>query len=121
MANAVEKAAARPEAAQVNFVTAPVPVVAAKSQGLSIRGLAGPYAIMAQNFAPGTSAADIESAMTPVGGEMVSCTILKTTPMVVAEMVFTSREGGEKVIETFNNQTVRIAHLQIALLEYPCC
>jgi hypothetical protein len=74
---------------------------------MSIRGLAGPFAVMAQNFAPGTTAADIESAMTPVGGEMHSCVILKTSPFLVAEMVFASREGGEKVIETFNNQTVR--------------
>lgn len=74
--------------------------------GLSIRGLAGPYAVMAQNFAPGTTAADIESAMTPVGGEMLSCVILKTSPIIIAEMVFTSKEGADDVISTFNNQTV---------------
>ncbi|UKZ69047.1 uncharacterized protein TrAtP1_010059 [Trichoderma atroviride] len=60
---------------------------------------------MAQNFAPGTTAADIESAMTPVGGEMVSCEIVKTQPFIIVEMAFASREGGEKVIETFNNKT----------------
>lgn len=61
---------------------------------------------MAQNFAPGTTEADIESAMTPVGGEMLSCTILKTAPLMVVEMVFASREGAERVIEKFDNQTV---------------
>jgi hypothetical protein len=63
---------------------------------------------MGQNFAPGTTAADIESAMTPVGGEMVSCKIVKTKPFLMAEMVFVSREGGDRVIETFNNKTVRV-------------
>ncbi|KAM0470834.1 hypothetical protein ACHAPX_009708 [Trichoderma viride] len=76
-----------------------------RDAGMTIRGLAGPFAIMAQNFAPGTTAADIESAMTPVGGEMVSCEIVKTQPFIVVEMAFASREGGEKIIETFNNKT----------------
>ncbi|KAM0274431.1 hypothetical protein ACHAQH_007839 [Verticillium albo-atrum] len=78
---------------------------APRGPGLSIRGLAGPYAVMAQNFAPGTTAADIESAMTPVGGEMVSCNIIKTQPIMIVEMVFSSKEGGEAVISTFNDQT----------------
>ena len=77
------------------------------AKGLSIRGLAGPFSVMAQNFAPGTTAADIESAMTPVGGEMVSCEVIKTSPMILVEMVFVSKEGGEAVIEMFNNKTVR--------------
>lgn len=75
--------------------------------GMTIRGLAGPFAVMGQNFAPGTTAADVESAMTPVGGEMVSCEVVKTQPFMIVEMVFASREGGERVIETFNNKTVR--------------
>jgi hypothetical protein len=74
--------------------------------GMTIRGLAGPFAVMAQNFAPGTTAADVESAMTPVGGEMLSCEVVKTHPFMIVEMVFASREGGERVIETFNNKTV---------------
>ncbi|KAF9777177.1 hypothetical protein IL306_004541 [Fusarium sp. DS 682] len=73
--------------------------------GMTIRGLAGPFTVMAQNFAPGTTAADIESAMTPVGGEMVSCRIVKSKPFLLFEMAFASREGGERVIETFNNKT----------------
>lgn len=73
---------------------------------MSIRGLAGLYAVMGQNFAPGTTAADIESAMTPVGGEMFSCKIVKTTPFLLAEMVFSSKEGGERVIEMFHNKIV---------------
>ena len=79
---------------------------AATKPGITIKGLAGPYAVMAQNFAPGTTAADIESAMTPVGGEMHKCVVVKTSPLMLVEMVFASREGGERVIETFNNQPV---------------
>lgn len=86
------------KASQINIVRA--------APSLTIKGLAGPFAIMGQNFAPGTSAADVESAMTPIGGEMVSCKLIKSQPFVLMEMVFASREGGERVIETFNNQTV---------------
>ncbi|KAI9904531.1 hypothetical protein N3K66_001060 [Trichothecium roseum] len=75
------------------------------AKGLSIKGLAGPFAVMAQNFAPGTTAADVESAMTPIGGEMESCRMIKTKPLVIVEMIFVSREGGERVIETFNDKT----------------
>ncbi|KAH6604019.1 hypothetical protein Trco_007465 [Trichoderma cornu-damae] len=88
---------------QVNVAKAGKPPK--RDTGMTIRGLAGPFAIMGQNFAPGTTAADVESAMTPVGGEMVSCEIVKTQPFMIVEMVFASREGGERVIETFNNKT----------------
>ncbi|KAG5914090.1 hypothetical protein E4U53_004713 [Claviceps sorghi] len=91
------------DADQINVVT-PSAASDAASMGMTIRGLAGLYAVMGQNFAPGTTAADIESAMTPVGGEMASCRIIKTSPFLLAEMVFSSREGGERVIETFNNK-----------------
>ncbi|MCJ1243278.1 hypothetical protein MMC30_000475 [Trapelia coarctata] len=72
--------------------------------GMTIRGLAGPYVVIASNFAPGTTGADIESAMIPIGGEMLSCKILTASPTVIAEMVFTEKVGAENVISTFNNQ-----------------
>ncbi|KAL2155838.1 hypothetical protein VTH82DRAFT_580 [Thermothelomyces myriococcoides] len=74
------------------------------NKGITIRGLAGPFVVMAQNFAPGTTAADIESAMTPVGGIITSCRIVKQHPIVIAEIVFESKEGADNVIATFNNQ-----------------
>ncbi|KAG6040445.1 hypothetical protein E4U41_000485 [Claviceps citrina] len=94
------------DAGQVNVVPGAGRAAGAGAgdMGMTIRGLAGLYAVMGQNFAPGTTAADIESAMTPVGGDMVSCRIIKTSPFLIAEMVFSSREGGERVIETFNNK-----------------
>ncbi|KAM3499612.1 hypothetical protein MY10362_007145 [Beauveria mimosiformis] len=76
-----------------------------QQHGISIRGIAGPYAIMGQNFAPGTTPADVESAMTPIGGEMIRCDVVKTQPFLMMEMVFASREGAERVIDTFNDKT----------------
>lgn len=79
-----------------------------QSKGFTIRGLAGPFAVMAQNFAPGTTAADIENAMTPVGGLILSCRIMKHNPIVIAEIVFEHKDGADKVIETFDKQTVSL-------------
>ncbi|KXH31038.1 hypothetical protein CSIM01_07923 [Colletotrichum simmondsii] len=104
VAAAMERSGAMADV-QMTSVANVVPTGPAIKQGLSIRGLAGPFAVMAQNFAPGTTAADIESAMTPVGGEMLDCRIIKTTPLILAEMVFATKEGGDAVISTFNNQT----------------
>ncbi|RDA87485.1 hypothetical protein CP532_1647 [Ophiocordyceps camponoti-leonardi (nom. inval.)] len=75
------------------------------NKDISIRGLAGPSCVIAQNFAPGTTAADIESAMKPIGGEMISCSIIKASPPLTAEMMFRSREGAERVVETFHDKT----------------
>ncbi|RAL63590.1 hypothetical protein DID88_003634 [Monilinia fructigena] len=71
---------------------------------LSIKGLAGPYIVMAENFARGTSAQDIESAMSSVGGVPLSCRLISTHPKVVAEIIFDSKDGADNVIDTFNNQ-----------------
>ncbi len=95
--------AAQAARGQVNVRGAGAP----PQQGISIRGLAGPFAVLGQNFAPGTTPADVESAMTPIGGEMVRCAVVKTQPFLMMEMVFASREGAERVIETFNDKTVR--------------
>lgn len=86
------------------------------NKGMTIRGLAGPFVVMAQNFAPGTTAADIESAVTPVGGLVQSCRLLKTEPIVIAEIVFESKEGADNVIATFNNQTVSVFQFCFFLL-----
>ena len=87
--------------------------------GMSIRGIAGPYVVVGSNFAPGTTSADIESAMIPLGGEMQSCKIVTSSPTVIAEMVFTEKAGAENVIATFNNQKVsRILDLQLS--KYAC-
>jgi len=74
---------------------------------ISIRGTAGPYVVVGSNFAPGTTAADIESAMIPSCGEMQSCRILTSSPTVIAEMVFSEKNNAESVISTFNNKKVQ--------------
>ncbi|KAK7742108.1 hypothetical protein SLS53_004694 [Cytospora paraplurivora] len=89
---------------QQGAVPAPSAPVA---NGMTIRGLAGPYVLLAQNFAPGTTAADIESAMTLVGGLILKCRILKTHPITIAEIEFETKEGADRVIESFNNQLDR--------------
>ena len=80
---------------------------------ISIRGAAGPYVVIGSNFAPGTTAADIESAMIPSGGEMQSCRIITASPTVMAEMVFSEKHNAEAVIETFNNKKVPILHVTL--------
>ncbi|KAL8701163.1 MAG: hypothetical protein Q9201_005053 [Fulgogasparrea decipioides] len=80
---------------------------------ITIRGLAGPVTVIGSNFAQGTSAADIESAMFPVGGEMQDCRIVAKSPTVVAEMVFSEKAKADNVIATFNNKRAdgRLLHL----------
>ena len=74
---------------------------------LSIKGAAsGPYIVVAQNFAPGTTAADIESVMLSVGGQMTSCKLAASNPTVIAEMAFVEKSGADKVIDTFNGKKV---------------
>ena len=73
---------------------------------MNIRGAAGPYIVHAENFAPGTTAADIESVMQNVGGTMIYCKLVAAAPTVIAEMNFVDRSGAEKVIDMFHNKKV---------------
>jgi hypothetical protein len=79
------------------------------TDGITIRGVAGPATVVAQNLAPGTTAQDLEAVMGPVGGEMIACNLLTSNPTVIYELVFAEREGAENVIATFNNQMVKAA------------
>jgi hypothetical protein len=102
--NAIQGSASSPALHnQFNIVSPPKPAPA-----MSIRGLAGPYTVIAKNFAPGTTAADIESATTPIGGVAISCRILSELPSVMAELIFETKEGADNVVQTFNNQNVSI-------------
>ncbi|KAK7711333.1 hypothetical protein SLS64_005356 [Diaporthe eres] len=80
---------------QVAARPAPQPL----NTGITIRGLAGPFVVIAQNLAPGTTAGDLESAMMPVGGLVSKCRIIKTHPIVIAEIEFQTKEGADRVIE----------------------
>lgn len=77
-------------------------------QELFIKGAAsGPYTVVAQNFAPGTTAQDIEAVMLKVGGDMTACKLVSSAPTVIAEMTFVDKSGGQDVIDTFNGKQVR--------------
>jgi hypothetical protein len=81
-------------------------IVGSAKPGMSIRGLAGPYIVIAKNLAPGTTAADIESAMMPVGGTILACRLIAERPKVIAELTFETKEGADNIVDTFNNQNV---------------
>lgn len=91
---------------QVNVSTPPIP----RGPGLSIKGAAGPFVVEASNFAPGTTAADIESALQTITTESngpietSSCRIVSSNPNIVAEMVFVEKAMADAVIKTFNGQ-----------------
>lgn len=78
--------------------------------GFNIRGVAtgGPYTVIASNFAPGTTAADIEAVMSPHGGETLGCRLISAAPTVMVELQFASKDGAENVIAMFNNQKVGV-------------
>lgn len=87
---------------------APKPARSNESTGFNIRGVAngGPYTVVASNFAPGTTAADIEAVMAPHAGETLGCRILSPGPTVMVELQVVTKEGADNVIATFNNQKV---------------
>lgn len=74
---------------------------------ISIRGAAaGAYPVIAQNFAPGTTAADIEMVMENIDADITSCILLASTPTVIAQMTFATKAGADKVVATYNNKRV---------------
>ncbi|KAI9049193.1 hypothetical protein LZ554_007040 [Drepanopeziza brunnea f. sp. 'monogermtubi'] len=83
------------------------------ASSISIRGLAGPALVVIKNLATGTTAADIESAMVPVGGSVLSSRITSERPKVVAELVFETKEGADNVVDTFNNQNADGNRLEV--------
>lgn len=75
---------------------------------ISIKGVAaaGPFMVVVKNLVQGTTVADVESAMTPVGGVVLSCRLIAERPKVIAELAFETKEGADNVVDTFNNQNV---------------
>ena len=69
--------------------------------------------VIAENFAPGTTAADIESAMAPIGGPVLKCSVTTSASTVIAELVFESRDGADRVIEQFHDQIVSYVLLKM--------
>ncbi|KAL2834253.1 hypothetical protein BDW59DRAFT_45430 [Aspergillus cavernicola] len=75
------------------------------SGGISIKGAgSGPFVVVGKNFAPGTTAADIQSALEPVSGQIISCWVTSQQPTVTAEITFAEKPAAEKAIANFHNQ-----------------
>ncbi|EKV09406.1 S-adenosyl-L-methionine-dependent methyltransferase [Penicillium digitatum] len=71
---------------------------------MAIKGASGPFFVVGRNFAPGTTAADIQSALEPVTGPMLSCQIVASQPSVVAEFAYAEKTAAELVVANFHNQ-----------------
>jgi hypothetical protein len=90
-----------------------------RGNGFTIKGSSsGPSVVLASNFAPGTSAADIQSALEAVAGEIVSCRVTSHHPVVTAEIACAERWGAENVVANFNNQKVGVGRCPY-LFPYP--
>ncbi|GKZ40460.1 hypothetical protein AbraIFM66951_000224 [Aspergillus brasiliensis] len=73
--------------------------------GLTIKGVgSGPFVVVGSNFAPGTTAADIQSALEPVSGRILRCWVISQHPVVTAEITFAERQAAEGAIANFHNQ-----------------
>lgn len=66
--------------------------------------------MVGSNFAPGTTAADIQSAIEPIVGQTLSCLVTSSLPTVSAEIVFAERWAAETTIANFHNQKVPRPH-----------
>ncbi|KAF2398532.1 hypothetical protein EJ06DRAFT_583779 [Trichodelitschia bisporula] len=76
-----------------------------QGSGITVRGMGGMFTVIAQNFAPGTTAQDIETVLVPPESAhlLVRCQLLSESPTVIAELVFSSKETADTVISSFNN------------------
>lgn len=80
---------------------------------------ASTFSVIAQNFAPGTTAADIESVLAPEPGDagLIRCRLIASNPTVIAELVFSKKDTADAIITTFNNKKVGL----IAVLPMNFC
>jgi len=75
--------------------------------GISIKGAGSEsFVVVGKNFAPGTTAADIQSAIEPVSGKIVSCWVTSHQPTVTAEITFKEKSSAEKAVSNFHNLRV---------------
>ena len=91
-----------------------------RPSGLSIKGKAGPWTVVANNFAPGTTADDIEATLSRDAVDddgrsgLLSCRLLAAQPNVMAELVFTERAIADRIISTYNNQLADGRYLKLS-------
>ncbi|KAL4784362.1 hypothetical protein BJX76DRAFT_220896 [Aspergillus varians] len=73
--------------------------------GINIKGASStPPVVIGSNFASGTTAADIQSAIEPICGKIISCWITSQKPSVAAEITFAEKSSAEKAVANFHNQ-----------------
>ena len=82
---------------------------------LEAGGTGGRWTVVARNFAPGTDAQGIEQlvGLSP-NASLSSCRLYSLHPIVVAELVFSTQEGAESVINTFSGKQVNIGMIATA-------
>ncbi|PLN77803.1 hypothetical protein BDW42DRAFT_176163 [Aspergillus taichungensis] len=79
--------------------------VRGQSTGLSIKGAgSGPFVVVGSNFAPGTTAADIQAAIEPISGHILNCWVTSQHPTVTAEIAFEEKSAAENAIANFHNK-----------------
>jgi hypothetical protein len=95
------------------------------STGFSIKGKAGPWTIVASNFAPGTTAADIQATLSrdalDSDGQngLLSCRLVSTSPTVSAELVISERTIADRIISIYNNQLADNRTLRLSYQKQP--
>jgi hypothetical protein len=95
--------------------------LAASQPPLVAEGQAGPRVVVAINFAPGTTAADIMASMrhTSINDNgqqgLISCHIISTQPVVIAELIVTERTIADRLVSTYNNQLADGRYLTLYL------
>ncbi|KAL6238669.1 hypothetical protein BDW75DRAFT_200691 [Aspergillus navahoensis] len=88
------------------------------ARGINIKGASSaPPVVIGSNFAPGTTAADIQSAIEPVSGKIISCWITSQKPTVTAEITFAEASSAEKAVANFHNQRADGRILSFQLLQ----
>lgn len=90
--------------------------------GINIRGMGevpANYTVIAQNFAPGTTAADIEAVLAPepIEDGLVRCRLVASNPTVIAELVFSKLDTANTIIAMFNNKKV-LSILNLLLINH---
>lgn len=83
-------------------------IIRKPNPGLSIKGASGPFIVLGSNFAQGTVASDIQTALEQTSGRMLSCRIISHNPTVTAELAFEDKWQAENVVANFHNQKVRL-------------
>ncbi|KAJ5907462.1 hypothetical protein N7495_000144 [Penicillium taxi] len=86
-----------------------------RNKGLSIKGASGPFVVIGQNFAPGTTAADIQSALEPQCGRMLSCRVTAHAPTVTAEITYEEKYNADNAVANFHNQMADGRRLSLQL------